>query len=348
MDSNVPINNYNFFNMKKFFMMMVALVATISMSAQTYVAPKFTDNTYVSLRYGVTALMHPECNGFDNFGHSLAQQSELQFGKWVTPRFAVALDGVVSWDTFSHQKLSEYTVPFITVSALAKYRFVDTNKFAFTTAAGPGWAHGFVKKGYDSNDLMTKFQLEFTYKVTDRLDVDVVPELNYNLTSCGTGMNPYFDSRDAWYGLNVGVTYRLGDKFQECPFKYTQAHVDDLNAKINQLRAENDDLRNAPAKVVTNTVEKVTEKAFDNKYVVTFAQGSAEITARGEEVLNQIPAGKTVSVVGTTSPEGSTELNNKLSVQRAEAVASYLKNRGVKVTTVSGTDAGRLGIVTVE
>lgn len=340
-------------------MMMVALVATISMSAQTYVAPKFTDNTYVSLRYGVTALMHPECNGFDNFGHSLAQQSELQFGKWVTPRFGVALDGVVSWDTFSYQSVlgtrkyvgdvkQTYAVPFITVSALAKYRFVDTNKFAFTTVAGPGWVHGFYKDATDKNDLMAKFQLEFTYKVTDRLDVDVVPELNYNLTRRGTGMNPYFDSRDAWYGLSVGVTYRLGKKFQECPYTYTQGDVDHLNAVINDLRAENDNLRNTPAKVVTNTVEKVTEKAFDNKYVVTFAQGSAEITARAEEVLNQIPAEKTVSVVGTTSPEGSTELNNKLSVQRAEAVASYLKNRGVKVTTVSGTDAGRLGIVTIE
>ena len=127
---------------------MIATVAMFTMNAQTHVAPKFTDNTYVTLRYGVTGLMKPSsfnyvegtCGDKSNgFAHSLAQQTELQFGKWVTPRFAVALDAVVSWDTFSSlHKMSDYTVPFITVSALAKYRFVDTNKFAFTTVAGPG------------------------------------------------------------------------------------------------------------------------------------------------------------------------------------------------------------------
>ena len=134
--------------MKKIFSLMIATVAMFTMNAQTHVAPKFTDNTYVTLRYGVTGLMKPSsfnyvggtCGDKSNgLAHSLAQQTELQFGKWVTPRFAVALDAVVSWDTFSSlHKMSDYTVPFITVSALAKYRFVDTNKFAFTTVAGPG------------------------------------------------------------------------------------------------------------------------------------------------------------------------------------------------------------------
>ena len=45
--------------MKKFFSIMIAFVAMFTMSAQTYVAPKFTDNTYVTLRYGVTGLMKP-------------------------------------------------------------------------------------------------------------------------------------------------------------------------------------------------------------------------------------------------------------------------------------------------
>lgn len=328
--------------MKKFILMMAAIVAAVSMSAQTYVAPKFTDNTYVTLRYGVTALMHQECNDFENFAHSLAQQTELQFGKWVTPRFAVALDGVVSWGTFSHQSVfgtpkydggvkQTYAVPFITVSALAKYRFVDTDKFAFTTVAGPGWVHGFVKNGTDKNDkndLMAKFQLEFTYKLTDRLDVDVVPELNYNLTKRGTDMHPYFDSRDAWYGLNVGVTYRLGNKFQECPYTYTQGDVDHLNTVINELRAE---LEKKPTevKVVETKVVKETVKDVTMLPAVKFEKGSAvvdNIDALASALKN---SDGTITLVGSTSPEGTEKYNANLAVARAEAVKNALVNAGI-------------------
>ena len=333
--------------MKKIFSLMIAIAAMFTMSAQTYVAPKFTDNTYVTLRYGVTALMHPECecNDFENFGHSLAQQTELQFGKWVTPRFAVALDGVVSWGTFSHQSVfstpkyvggvkQTYAVPFITVSALAKYRFVDTNKFAFTTVAGPGWVHGFVKNGTgknDKNDLMAKFQLEFTYKLTDRLDVDVVPELNYNLTRNGANKQPYFDSHDAWYGLNVGITYRLGNKFQECPYKYTQADVDALNAEINELRARQ-------PQVVEKIVEKVIIKEVSAKNDikeanVLFDFDSAQLSNEAKAMLDNITG--EVEVIGSASPEGTKTHNAQLATKRAEAVANYLKARNVKVKNVT-------------
>ena len=344
--------------MKKFFSIMIAFVAMFTMSAQTYVAPKFTDNTYVTLRYGVTGLMKPSslssfnyvggtCGDKSNgFAHSLAQQTELQFGKWVTPRFAVALDGVVSWDTFSSlHKMSDYTVPFITVSALAKYRFVNTNKFAFTTVTGPGWVHGFVKNGTgknDKNDLMAKFQLEFTYKLTDRLDVDVVPELNYNLTRNGANKQPYFDSHDAWYGLNVGITYRLGKQFTECPYKYTQADVDKLNAEINDLRARQPE---TVTKVVTKEVAVKT--VYQHVYVVAFDFSKAELDQAGRDVLDAIPADAVVDVQGEASYPGAKAFNQKLSERRASVVTEYLTKRGVKVANSNGVGATGHQIVTV-
>ena len=320
---------------------MIAIVAMFTMNAQTYVAPKFTDNTYVTLRYGVTGLMKPSsfnyvggtCGDKSNgLAHSLAQQTELQFGKWVTPRFAVALDGVVSWDTFSSlHKMSDYTVPFITVSALAKYRFVNTNKFAFTTVTGPGWVHGFVKNGTGKNDLMAKFQLEFTYKLTDRLDVDVVPELNYNLTHNGANKQPYFNSHDAWYGLNVGITYRLGKQFTECPYKYTQADVDKLNAEINDLRARQPE---TVTKVVTKEVAVKT--VYQPVYVVAFDFSKAELDQAGRDVLDAIPTDAVVDVQGEASYPGAKKFNQKLSERRASVVTEYLTNRGIKVGNCNG------------
>ena len=338
--------------MKKIFSLMIAIVAMFTMNAQTYVSPKFTDNTYVTLRYGVTGLMKPSsfnyvggtCGDKSNgLAHSLAQQTEFQFGKWVTPRVAVALDGVVSWDTFSSlHKMSDYTVPFITVSALAKYRFVNTNKFAFTTVTGPGWVHGFVKNSTGKNDLMAKFQLEFTYKLTDRLDVDVVPELNYNLTRNGANKQPYFDSHDAWYGLNVGITYRLGKQFTECPYKYTQADVDKLNAEINDLRARQPE---TVTKVVTKEVAVKT--VYQPVYVVAFDFSKAELDQAGRDVLDAIPTDAVVDVQGEASYPGAKKFNQKLSERRASVVTEYLTKRGVKVANSNGVGATGHQIVTV-
>ena len=340
--------------MKKIFSLMIAIMAMFTMNAQTFESSRFIDNTYVTLRYGVTGLMKPSSfNSFNYVGgtcgdksnglaHSLAQQTELQFGKWVTPRFAVALDGVVSWDTFSSiHKMSDYTVPFITVSALAKYRFVNTNKFAFTTVTGPGWVHGFVKNGTgknDKNDLMAKFQLEFTYKLTDRLDVDVVPELNYNLTHNGANKQPYFDSHDAWYGLNVGITYRLGKQFTECPYKYTQADVDKLNAEINDLRARK------PKVVEKEVIKEVVKKEYIglDEVIITFEKESSELTDIAKAVLNKIIEYSTVVtyIQGDASYDGNAKFNENLANARAESVKKYLEDNGVKVISADGKMTG--------
>ena len=337
--------------MKKFFSLMIAIMAMFTMNAQTFESSRFIDNTYVTLRYGVTGLMKPSsfnyvggtCGDKSNgLAHSLAQQTELQFGKWVTPRFAVALDGVVSWDTFSSlHKMSDYTVPFITVSALAKYRFVNTNKFAFTTVTGPGWVHGFVKNGTgknDKNDLIAKFQLEFTYKLTDRLDVDVVPELNYNLTHNGANKQPYFDSHDAWYGLNVGITYRFGKQFTECPYKYTQADVDALNEQINELRARK------PKVIEKEVIKEVVKKEYIglDEVIITFEKESSELTDIAKAVLNKVIEYSTVVtyIQGDASYDGNAKFNENLANARAESVKKYLEDNGVKVINADGKMTG--------
>ena len=51
--------------------------------------------------------------------------------------------------------------------------------------------------------------------------------------------------------------------------------------------------------------------------------------------------------IGSTSPEGSTLRNSELSVQRANAVAEYLKSRGVEVISAEGNEHGRIAVVTV-
>ena len=336
--------------MKKFILMFALLLGmAVNMTAQTIVKPATFDNTYVSVRYGVTAFMHPGCNEFTNFAHSLAGQSEIQFGKYITPKFGVALDGTLGWDTYSCKKMSNNVVPFVSVAALAKYRVVDFNRFGVVAVAGPGWIHAFDANSnsehFDQNGIFTKFQLEFSYKVTDRVIVDVVPELNYNFTSGKAEHNhqPTFDARNAWYGLNVGLTYKFGNDFQLCDKLYTAAEWNALNEEVNNLRAE---LAKKPkeVKVVETKVVKETVKDATFLPSVTFERGSAVVGSIDDLIKVVKATTGTVTLVGSTSPEGPEELNADLATARANAVKKALVKAGVsadRIKTVTTYDAQR-------
>lgn len=336
--------------MKKFILMFALLLGmAVNMTAQTIVKPATFDNTYVSVRYGVTAFMHPSCNEFTNFAHSLAGQSEIQFGKYITPKFGVALDGTLGWDTYSCEKMSKNVVPFVSVAALAKYRVVDFNRFGVVAVAGPGWIHAFDANSnsehFDQNGIFTKFQLEFSYKVTDRVIVDVVPELNYNFTSGKFEHNhqPTFDARNAWYGLNVGLTYKFGNDFQLCDKLYTAAEWNALNEEVNNLRAE---LAKKPkeVKVVETKVVKETVKDATFLPSVTFERGSAVVGSIDDLIKVVKATTGTVTLVGSTSPEGPEELNADLATARANAVKKALVKAGVsadRIKTVTTYDAQR-------
>lgn len=336
--------------MKKFILMFALLLGmAVNMTAQTIVKPATFDNTYVSVRYGVTAFMHPGCNEFTNFAHSLAGQSEIQFGKYITPKFGVALDGTLGWDTYSCEKMSKNVVPFVSVAALAKYRVVDFNRFGVVAVAGPGWIHAFDANSnsehFDQNGIFTKFQLEFSYKVTDRVIVDVVPELNYNFTSGKFEHNhqPTFDARNAWYGLNVGLTYKFGNDFQLCDKLYTAAEWNALNEEVNNLRAE---LAKKPkeVKVVETKVVKETVKDATFLPSVTFERGSAVVGSIDDLIKVVKATTGTVTLVGSTSPEGPEELNADLATARANAVKKALVKAGVsadRIKTVTTYDAQR-------
>ena len=330
-------------------MFALLLGMAVNMTAQTIVKPATFDNTYVSVRYGVTALMRPGYNKFKNFAHSLAGQSELQFGKYITPKFGVALDGTLGWDTYSCKKMSKNVVPFVSVAALAKYRVVDFNRFGVVAVAGPGWIHAFDansnSKHFDQNGIFTKFQLEFSYKVTDRVIVDVVPELNYNFTSgkAKHDHQPTFDVHNAWYGLNVGLTYKFGNDFQLCDKLYTAAEWNALNEEVNNLRAE---LAKKPkeVKVVETKVVKETVKDATFLPSVTFERGSAVVGSIDDLIKVVKATTGTVTLVGSTAPEGPEELNADLATARANAVKKALVKAGVsadRIKTVTTYDAQR-------
>lgn len=353
--------------MKKIFSLMIAIVAMFTMNAQTFESSRFIDNTYFRVEGGATALTHPGCLGYEDFGHTIQGVIGAEVGKWITPKFGVAFEGDFGirngskfgyfnyeWvDAEQYQKAQRFN--YITVTGLTKFNvsniFAGWNpnrKVEFVLATGPMWIHGFPGKNYE-NDFGVKFKAEINYNATERLQLNLIPEFNYNLTGCysyGTYEHPRFDSRNSWYGLKVGVTYKIGMQFTECPYKYTQADVDKLNAEINDLRARQPE-------TVTKVVEKVVTKevavktVYQPVYVVAFDFAKDKLDQAARDVLDAIPADAVVDVQGEASYPGAKKFNQKLSERRASVVTEYLTKRGVKVANSNGVGATGHQIVTV-
>lgn len=353
--------------MKKIFSLMIAIVAMFTMNAQTFESSRFIDNTYFRVEGGATALTHPGCLGYEDFGHTIQGVIGAEVGKWITPKFGVAFEGDFGirngskfgyfnyeWiDAEQYQKAQRFN--YITVTGLTKFNvsniFAGWNperKWEFVLATGPMWIHGFPGKNYE-NDFGVKFKAEVNYNATERLQLNLIPEFNYNLTGCysyGTYEHPRFDSRNSWYGLKVGVTYKIGKQFTECPYKYTQADVDKLNAEINDLRARQPE-------TVTKVVEKVVTKevavktVYQPVYVVAFDFAKDKLDQAARDVLDAIPADAVVDVQGEASYPGAKKFNQKLSERRASVVTEYLTKRGVKVANSNGVGATGHQIVTV-
>ena len=176
-----------------------------------------------------------------------------------------------------------------------------------------------------------------------------------------TGLDPEVGSAggaDSWAsGIDLGL------------YPPSRTFLVGVNIKFGQKNKHMKGAQIAAAQQQTQIVEKVVEKVVEKPvvkevvkevvktegvqttYVVTFPVNSSEILNTAE--LDGIKNGQTVEIVAYASPEGNADANQVLSQKRADAVAKYLQNKGVKVvrTTAKGADtehANRIAIVTIK
>ena len=184
------------------------------------------------------------------------------------------------------------------------------------------------------------------------------PETSYGYGYKATAQagQPAYNINNSFVQLNAGFIYKFANSNGTHNFTIVtprdQAEIDALNAQINELR-------NRKPEVITKEVVKevpsvkVKEFTVSDLVFVTFAQGKSALTNDAKAALNNVKEGVHVQVVGTASPEGSKELNDRLSQARADVVANYLKGRGVIVDEatgkgVQGVTSNRLAVVYVK
>ena len=186
--------------------------------------------------------------------------------------------------------------------------------------------------------------------------VAVADHQEYGYKAASQSGQPAYNINNSFVQLNAGFIYKFKNSNGTHNFTIVtprdQAEIDALNAQINELR-------NRKPEVITKEIVKevpsvkVKEFTVSDLVFVTFAQGKSALTNDAKAALNNVKEGVHVQVVGTASPEGSKELNDRLSQARADVVANYLKGRGVIVDEatgkgVQGVTSNRLAVVYVK
>lgn len=332
--------------MKKFLMLIVALVACISINAQTALqTTKVLDNTYIGINAGASTPLSFNSvfpvNGM--FG--------VKVGKNFTPVFGLNVEGntwfgsntdpQTRFDYFNRtaEVGKEYLVKqhntfravntglngTINLTNLFLGYNGDFRCFELSTVTGIGWLHTFKAHASDVDNFSAKTGLDFTFNMKHGNAIYVEPTIYWNLTE-GTGVK--FNKNNAQLALAVGYVYNFKTSNKTHNFK-----LFDITAMNNEINSLKEKLAAKPAveRIVENK-ETVIDNSFD---VVFFAQNSAVLSPEAKETLNSIK-NTPVEIIGYASPEGTQEYNKDLSYKRAKAVADYLANEGFTIKSCVG------------
>ena len=234
---------------KVIFTLAIAALSAQAMSAQTVEESKLTDNWYIGVNGGVNAKT-THTSIFKNINPSAG----LRIGRNLTPVFGLAAEGEV----YFNNKGSEYRplgtfVKGFNVSLLGTTNFSNwfggykgsPRVFEVIGVYGLGWGHAFhtaSAEGMDENVLTSKLGLDFAFNfgADKEWQVYVEPNITYGLNA---GEKLQYNANHSAVGVLVGVNYKFGNSNGTHNFKIAeirnQAEIDALNAKINELRADN-------------------------------------------------------------------------------------------------------------
>ena len=354
--------------MKKLFLMLAAGMMAASVNAQNtaITSNKFGDNWYMGINAGLATPQQK----FGDYGFfkGFAPKVGVRVGKNLTTVFGLAADADLYFLSKTDSKSMMGSKTFINnmnVDLLGTFNL--SNLFAgykgeprtveVIGLAGLGWTHAFGYSKSNAVNAKAAIDLAFNLGEAKAWQIYIEPSLIYGLEHYGhsnvlTAGNDFkFDSRAALFQLSAGFNYKFGNSNGTHNFAVAQlrdqAEIDGLNAKINELRADNQakdskiaadgrtiqDLkaqlaacqaRPTAAAVVAAPAETVLQP------IVIFRQGKSTIDPAQYASIEMIakymknhPEAK-VKVQGYASPEGKAEFNQKLSEKRAEVVKNAL------------------------
>ena len=211
--------------------------------------------------------------------------------------------------------------------------------------AGAGWGYQMgdcypMEAGSDAHNFGTaKFGFDFNFRTSSKISINLKPSITY--WEAGKGL----DVRKSHLQLLAGVTYHIGkSNFNpsidaaelerlKAEFDARSKNYEDELARLRKEDAEHHtEIANLKAELAKKPKEivKVEKETTQLAPVVIFRQGKSVIDASQQPSVAMIatymknhPTSK-VHINGYASPEGSAEINQKLSDARAKAVYDML------------------------
>ena len=341
--------------MKRLGLLAAAVVMAMSVSAQTVTESKTFDNFYIGINGGVATA---------TTGHgwlkNLPPNAGLRIGRNFTPVFGMAVESngyFKNTNGFTTGTL----VNALNTSLLGTVNLTnwfggykgEPRVFEVSALYGLGWGHifGTPTEEYKTDMLTSKVGLDFAFNFGSdkQWQFYLEPAIIYSLNGNGYQGVKYDIDRSV-VQLNAGIVYKFKNSNGTHNFKIAelrdQSEIDALNAQVNSLRGElsgKDSELDAKDRKIAD-LEKALEDCKNSKqpvYVrpvtatnlqptVLFRQGKSVIDPAQYAPIELIatymknhPEAK-VEIKGYASPEGSAEINQKLSEERAEAVKNAL------------------------
>ena len=343
--------------MKKFILSLMVMLTVMLSSANAQIAYQkadFLDNVYVGLNGGVSSPL--DFNSVIPFN----AQAGVKVGKNWSPVFGTNIEGTaVFGDNHFADSHTFVKATYVGLNGTLNLTnlFLNYNPdkvFETSLEAGIGWIHNYhtsTPTNIDghANYLGAKTGVILAWNIGNNKawQLYAEPSVYWNLSKTD---KIQFNKHNAQLAVSVGVVYKFKTSNKTHNFKvyniydYTSA-LEEARDRIAALEAQNAELSKRPTE--TYNVVKETVVYSQDIITVSFLQNSAELTQDAKNILDKVSASLPVKVIGSTSPEGTTRRNSELSVQRANAVAKYLKSRGVKVVSAEGNEHGRIAVVTV-
>ena len=378
--------------MKKLVLMLAAASMAASVSAQTVAESKTFDNIYVGINGGVATKTtgHKWLSDLDpNAGLRIGRYFTPVFGLAIEGNAYFSNKPWGSTGTVVRATNASLLGTVNLSNWFGGYKG-EPRTFEVSALYGLGWMHVFTNNKFlkaatseNRNRMTSKAALDFAFNFgsAKQFQFYVEPSINfaflgqsnshnvsasaagpvftevhadYGYKATGQAGQPAYNINNSFVQLNAGLIYKFANSNGTHNFTIVtprdQAEIDALNAQINELR-------NRKPEVITKEVVKevpaIKELSVSDLVFVTFAQGKSNLTREAKAALNNVKEGSHVQVVGTASPEGSKEINDRLSQARADVVANYLKSRGVNIDEatgkgVQGVTSNRLAVVYVK
>lgn len=316
------------------------------------------DNWFIHLGAGAQTFFGDKSGDADMMDR-ITVAPTISLGKWFSPYWGVRLKGEgyslhgFENDATIMQHLNYYNVHIDAMWNLANYwgKYSPTKLFNFTPYVGLGFAHRFemddnetIPKGWGvgtnareyhrySNVLSVNGGIQFGFRLSNRVNLDF---------DLGAAIVPDYFNRvvrhtenEAIVHATGGLTFKLGKTTFEQVEPMDFALINDLNSKINALRAENDLLSKRP-EFCPECPEVKPDVINEVNYVpnvVFFRLDSSKIDANQQvSIYNTAQfmknTGEKIKVIGYADKgTGTSKYNLGLSEKRAKAVAKELNTK---------------------